>query len=144
MRPGKQVPRSEERQRAARLLRRSYFHANQEIFCCINGRVSNLHCRHTFLSNGKDGYSPLAGLVFDAAGNLYGTTSGGGPNNFGTVFELTPSAGGGWTETLLYSWGDNTSDNEPQAGLILDSAGNLYGTTPGDSSGYGAVFEVTP
>jgi len=99
---------------------------------------------HTFLSNGKDGYAPEAGLVFDTAGNLYGTTSGGGPNNFGTVFELTPSAGGGWTETLLYSWGDNTSDNEPQAGLILDSAGNLYGTTPGDSSGYGAVFEVTP
>jgi uncharacterized repeat protein (TIGR03803 family) len=99
---------------------------------------------HTFLSNGLDGDIPQAGLVFDTAGSLYGTTSAGGPNNFGTVFELTPNAGGSWTETLLYSWGDTTSDNEPRAGLILDSTGNLYGTTPGDSSGYGAVFEVTP
>jgi uncharacterized repeat protein (TIGR03803 family) len=99
---------------------------------------------HTFLGNGKDGDIPQAGLVFDAAGNLYGTTSAGGPNNFGTVFELVPTAGGGWTETVLYSWGDTPSDNEPKAGLILDTAGNLYGTTPGDNSGYGVVFEVTP
>ena len=99
---------------------------------------------HTFVNNGKDGYSSEAGLVFDNAGNLYGTTSAGGPNGYGTVFELAPTAGGSWTETVLYSWGNTPSDDAPRAGLILDSAGNLYGTTPGDNSGNGAVFEVTP
>jgi uncharacterized repeat protein (TIGR03803 family) len=99
---------------------------------------------HTFLGNGKDGTIPEASLVFDAAGNLYGTTISGGSSGYGTVFKLAPSAGGSWTETVLYSWGDTPSDDAPRAGLILDSAGNLYGTTPGDSSGNGAVFEITP
>lgn len=98
---------------------------------------------HTFLGNGGDGTIPDAGLVFDAAGNLYGTTSAGGSNGYGTVFELTPGTGGSWTETVLYSWGNTPSDDAPRAGVILDAAGNLYGTTPGDFSN-GAVFEVTP
>ncbi len=99
---------------------------------------------HTFLGNGKDGNIPEAGLVFDAAGNLYGTTSAGGPNGYGTVFELAPTVGGSWTEKVLYSWGNTPSDDAPRAGLVLDAAGDLYGTTPGNSSGNGAVFEVTP
>jgi uncharacterized repeat protein (TIGR03803 family) len=100
---------------------------------------------HTFVNNGTDGYSSEAGLVFDATGNLYGTTSAGGPNGYGTVFELAPAAGGSWTETVLYSWGNTPSDDAPKAGLIFDSSGNLYGTTPGNSSsGNGAVFQVTP
>ncbi len=53
---------------------------------------------HSF-GNGADGVDPEAGLIFDAAGNLYGTTAGGGTYSGGTVFELTPTAGGGWTET---------------------------------------------
>jgi uncharacterized repeat protein (TIGR03803 family) len=99
---------------------------------------------HTFLNNGRDGYRSEAGLVADTAGNLYGTTIAGGPNGYGTVFEPTPTAGGSWTETVLYSWGNTSSDDAPRAGVILDATGNLYGTTPGDNSGNGVVFEVTP
>jgi uncharacterized repeat protein (TIGR03803 family) len=108
------------------------------------GGIWSLKVLHTFVNNGKDGYRSEAGLVFDTAGNLYGTTSAGGPNGYGTVFELTPTVSGTWAETVLYSWGNTSSDDAPLAGLILDATGNLYGTTPGDSSGNGAVFEVTP
>ena len=60
---------------------------------------------HSF-GNGTDGVGPQAGLIFDAAGNLYGTTAKGGTYGIdGTVFELTPTAGGGWTEKMLYSFG---------------------------------------
>jgi uncharacterized repeat protein (TIGR03803 family) len=100
---------------------------------------------HSF-GNGTDGYYPQAGLIFDAAGNLYGTTIGGGTYVGGTVFELTPTAGGGWTETVLHSFNQNGTDGySPHAGLIFDSAGNLYGTTRwGGTYGDGTVFELTP
>ena len=96
-------------------------------------------------SNGKDGASPVAGLILDSSGNLYGTTSEGGAYVYGTVFELTPKAGGGWTEKVLHSFGGMGDGISPYAGLIFDSSGNLYGTTSsGGSDGYGAVFELTP
>jgi uncharacterized repeat protein (TIGR03803 family) len=99
---------------------------------------------HSF--NGGDGANPAAGLIFDAAGNLYGTTTGGGTSGYGTVFELTPMGGGGWTETILYSFGNGTDGAIPYAGLIFDAAGNLYGTTFGGGpyGGAGTVFELTP
>jgi uncharacterized repeat protein (TIGR03803 family) len=105
-----------------------------------------------FSYNGKDGDSPWAGLIFDKAGNLYGTTIFGGANGYGTVFELTPKAGGGWTEKVLHSFNDNGTDgNTPYASLIFDAVGNLYGTTyfggtiyPGCGDGCGTVFELTP
>ena len=87
---------------------------------------------HTFLDNGTDGTSPQAGLIFDAAGNLYGTTATGGSTNGdggGTVFELSPGAGGNWTEKVLWNFGNGTDGVRPIAGLIFDAAGNLYGTT---------------
>ena len=62
---------------------------------------------HSF-GNGTDGADPYAGLIFDAAGNLYGTTDEGGTYNHGTVFELTPAGGGGWTEKVLHSFGNGT------------------------------------
>jgi len=108
---------------------------------------------HSFNYNGKDGVDPYAGLIFDTAGSLYGTTSGGGAYSYGTVFELTPKASGGWTEKVLHSFNENGNDgyNPQQASLILDAAGNLYGTTPfggplGGCSGLGCgtVFELTP
>jgi uncharacterized repeat protein (TIGR03803 family) len=107
---------------------------------------------HSFNQNGTDGAYPYAGLTFDTAGNLYGTTAYGGPYDYfgghpGTVFELTPTAGGGWTETVLYSFCSqaNCADGlNPYAGLIFDSAGNLYGTTPVGGQGHGTVFELTP
>jgi uncharacterized repeat protein (TIGR03803 family) len=82
---------------------------------------------------GSDGNIPQAGLIFDQAGNLYGTTVGGGAhNNKGTVFQLTPNQNGGWTEHVLHAFLDKPGAY-PYASLILDKAGNLYGTTSGDA-----------
>jgi uncharacterized repeat protein (TIGR03803 family) len=102
--------------------------------------------------NGTDGVAPQAGLVMDAAGNLYGTTYNGGTYNYGTVFELTPAAGGGWTEMVLHNFNNDGVDGAyPHAGLIFDAAGNLYGTTHSGgthnascSNDCGTVFELTP
>jgi uncharacterized repeat protein (TIGR03803 family) len=102
---------------------------------------------HTFSPNGGDGEIPYAGLVFDAAGNLYGTTVYGGAYLFGTVFELTPAVGGTWTETVLHDFNNNGSDGtDPEASLILDSYGNLYGTTVTGGGPYsgGTVFQLIP
>jgi uncharacterized repeat protein (TIGR03803 family) len=100
---------------------------------------------HSFSNNGHDGYRPQGGLIFDAAGNLYGTTSGGGVHKGGTVFELAPATGGGWTEFVLHNFGGGTDGAEPNAGLVMDAAGNLYGTTTlGGAHGDGTAFELTP
>jgi uncharacterized repeat protein (TIGR03803 family) len=100
---------------------------------------------HNFNADGMDGENPYAGLIFDAAGNLYGTTSDGGTSNSGTLFELTPAAGGTWTEKVLHSFSGGADGTHPYAGLIFDAAGNLYGTTDlGGAYGYGTVFELTP
>ncbi|MGB8889401.1 MAG: choice-of-anchor tandem repeat GloVer-containing protein [Candidatus Korobacteraceae bacterium] len=105
---------------------------------------------HSF-GNGTDGYGPEAGVVFDAAGNLYGTTENGGIHNRGTVFEMSPRGGGGWSETVLHSFGNGEDGIYPVAGLIFDAAGNLYGTTEEGGigrecpyGGCGTVFELTP
>lgn len=70
--------------------------------------------------------------MFDAAGNLYGTTAVGAGHGGGTVFELTPHSGGNWTETILYSFSSNTAG--PYAPVTFDTAGNLYGTTYGSGA----------
>jgi uncharacterized repeat protein (TIGR03803 family) len=104
---------------------------------------------YTF-SGGADGSGPSAGLGQDSSGNLYGTTANGGPSGFGTVFELTPS-GSGWAETVLYSFSLGRGGNTPLGGVILDTAGNLYGTTIygglfkcKGGNGCGTVFQLTP
>ncbi len=102
---------------------------------------------HTFGTSGsKDGQAPYGSLIFDALGNLYGTTSSGGAHGCGTVFELSPTAGGKWTETVLHSFDGPSKDGAyPFAGLIFDNAGNLYGTTNGGGAhDFGTVFELTP
>jgi uncharacterized repeat protein (TIGR03803 family) len=106
---------------------------------------------HKFADNGSDGFNPLAGLIPDASGNLYGTTSSGGAYGYGAVFELAPAGGGSWTETILHSFDDNGTDGfYPLAGLIFDGSGNLYGTTELGGSldcggtGCGTLFELTP
>ncbi len=93
-------------------------------------------------TDGSDGGYPMAGLIFDAAGNLYGTTSSGGVYDQGTVFELSQS-NGTWTETVLHSFTGQADGGIPAAGLLMDKAGNLYGTTQkGGSAGGGVAFEV--
>ncbi len=107
---------------------------------------------YTFGANGpNDGGQPLGKLVSDDAGNLYGTTKGGGSNGDGTVFELSPSLGGQWTESILYNFCSQPGCSDgasPVAGLITDQSGNLYGTTlqGGLVQGYcfGTVFELSP
>jgi uncharacterized repeat protein (TIGR03803 family) len=89
-----------------------------------------------------DGGGPEAGLVRDVAGNLYGTTYFGGAYGYGVVFELSP--GSPWTETVLYSFTGGTDGAFPQSTLILDSLGNLYGTTLNGGSGAGVVFGLAP
>ena len=98
---------------------------------------------HQF-TGGKDGANPFARLIFDAAGNLYGATSGGGAHGYGVVFKLTQTSSGGWKETVLHAFQD-TPGADPYSGLILDALGNLYGITAGDSSKTsGSVFKITP
>lgn len=95
-------------------------------------------------TGGKDGGTPYAGLMFDPAGNLYGTTYSGGANKAGTVFKLRPHTGGNWTESVLYSFCSlpGCADGSgPWGGLISDQGGNLYGTTWGYE---GAVFRLEP
>ena len=95
-------------------------------------------------TGGSDGAFPVAEVVFDHAGNLYGTTYSGGQYNNGTVFELTPS-GSGWTEKAIYSFIGGTDGQNPDAGLVFDPAGNLYGvTTAGGQTGNGTVYQLTP
>ena len=86
---------------------------------------------------------PWAGIVFDAAGNIYGTTVNGGKYGRGTVFELV-AARGVYPEKILRNFNDKDGAN-PYDSLIVDGAGNLYGTTQsGGSIGAGVAFEVTP
>jgi uncharacterized repeat protein (TIGR03803 family) len=119
---------------------------------------------HNFaVANPKDGIRPNGSLVMDASGNLYGTTLYGGTGNTcnpyepgcGTVFELIPQADGKWAEKVLHNFKNNGKDGYfPNGGLVLDKAGNLYGTSLSggaysnsaclNQGGCGAVFELSP
>ena len=114
------------------------------------------HVIHRFGSFASDGKVPgLGPLAIDAQGNLYGVTSQGGANlcvdvGCGTIFKLTPvaaSTGIVWIETILYNFVDGSSGNGPGGNVIIDGAGNLYGTTGYGGSrqcGCGVVYELSP
>lgn len=113
-----------------------------------NGNKTTLY---TFQAGGKDGGLPNAGLIADAAGNLYGTTQAGGrcdafADGCGTVFKIAPDG----TETVLHTFQGTDDGCIPEAGLTADSAGNLYGTTRsgpscgGNNAGAGTVFRLAP
>src|SRR5258706_758401 len=90
-----------------------------------------------------DASGPYAGLIFDASGNFLGTAEAGGTYGFGTVYKLAPKAGGGWTETLLHSFGNGTDGTYPYGRLIFSAAGKLYGTTSGGGVyNQGTVFAL--
>src|SRR5262249_13985528 len=95
---------------------------------------------------GDDGANPSSALVADRNGNLYGTTdAGGGACDCGTVFMLSPAVtpNGSWTETVLYRF-QGPDGAAPEAGLIFDAAGNLYGTTATGGKHDGTVFKLAP
>lgn len=105
---------------------------------------------YSFAGLPVDGERPMSGLIFDRSGNLYGTTFAGGSHEWGTVFQLSPSANGKWVEKVLYSF--NASDGaDLTANLTLDNKGNLYGTASGGGyfdelceDGCGTAFELSP
>lgn len=102
---------------------------------------------YTF-QGGIDGAGPASSLIFDASGNLYGATTDGGTGGLGTVFELTPTSNG-WSESVLYSFQGGADGDFSNSGLVMDGAGNLYGTTlfggtGGCAGGCGTVFQLTP
>ena len=106
---------------------------------------------HAFTGS-PDGASPqVENLAFDHAGNIYGTTQQGGMYGGGIAFELTPSTGG-YTESILHNFGNGTDGSGPSAGVVLDTAGNVYGTTPFGGTGTpeecgstcGTVYQLMP
>jgi hypothetical protein len=95
---------------------------------------------HRFYEKTSDGGGPAAGVVFDAHGNLDGTTVGGGGGyGEGTIFQVRPSADGSWKEHVLYSFQGQNDGSIPQGGVVLDAKGNIYGTSEG-----GMVFRLHP
>ncbi len=95
---------------------------------------SVLHAFHS-----SDGRIPAAGVIFDAAGNLYGTTEWGvAGGQYGTVFKLTPNSDGSWSESVLHVF-DGWDGGNPAAQLTFDKAGNLYGTTTKGGTGGGSA-----
>jgi uncharacterized repeat protein (TIGR03803 family) len=100
---------------------------------------------------GHDGSAPVGGVTIGSDGNLYGTTSTGGQHGAGTVYKLSPPASVckaflcPWTETLLYQFTGGADGGTPDAAVIFDRVGNLYGTTGGGGTGdNGVVFKLTP
>jgi uncharacterized repeat protein (TIGR03803 family) len=86
----------------------------------------------------QDGNASTAGLIFDTAGNLYGTTGLGGAYEYGTVFELTSQSGRAWEQTVLHSFDKQDGVTTPYAGVVMDPSGNLFGT------GAGWAYELSP
>jgi len=102
-------------------------------------------------TGGTDGSDPASQLIFDSAGNLYGTTVTGGAYDCGTVFQLTPIGGGQWQQSVLHSFNCFDEGKNPYGGVTLDGGGNLYGTTVAGGSGgvcngdgCGVVYRLSP
>ncbi|MFY9647745.1 MAG: choice-of-anchor tandem repeat GloVer-containing protein, partial [Terriglobales bacterium] len=105
---------------------------------------------HTFTGAPKDGSFPYGTPALDKAGSLYGTTYEGGTKNYGAVYRFSPEKTGKWTEKILYSFKSGKDGNGPQAGIVFDAVGNIYGTTTAggkykyecDPYGCGTVYEL--
>jgi uncharacterized repeat protein (TIGR03803 family) len=102
---------------------------------------------HSFGSSGDGAFPGVGALVLDKSGNVYGTTDIGGPAGYGTVFKLTPTANGRWKETILHGFTQGVDGDHVSAGVVMDKAGNLYGTTiaGGDPNcDCGVVYKLAP
>ena len=94
--------------------------------------------------DGSDGYLPQSGVILDPQGNVYGTAFQGGPNNKGSVYQLT-NTGSSWTFETLYAFPNAADGSNPVGALVRDRAGNLYGSTfVGGVNGGGTIFELSP
>jgi uncharacterized repeat protein (TIGR03803 family) len=105
------------------------------------------HILHDFGAIGDGAVPGVGALILDSAGNLYGTTGGGGTTGNGTVFKLTLGASSRWKETILHSFTGGANGIEPTAGVVMDKAGNLYGTTSAggtNSCGCGLIYKLVP
>jgi uncharacterized repeat protein (TIGR03803 family) len=99
-----------------------------------------------------DGGFPLSNLIFDASGNLYGTTYGGGNADYGTVFKLSRNQDGSWTESVLYNFGLQPDGQHPYTDVVFDASGNLYGLASdggekgcyGHGLGCGIAYKLMP
>jgi uncharacterized repeat protein (TIGR03803 family) len=98
---------------------------------------------HSF-QGGKDGCSPMAGLIADSSGALYGATALGGNGDNGAVYKLTPPVPPRrtWTETILYRFNSSPDGSFPSSALIFDKNGALYGTTQEGGAGSGVIFKI--
>lgn len=130
-------------------------------FFCLNGCGTvfqmtpngdgtwNERVLHSFAKSGRsgDGATPEDGVIMDAAGALYGTTDFGGLAGRGIVFKLARGHGGSWRETILFTFRNNTTGENPRGGVVIDKSGNLYGTTLGGSKCQqcaGVAFKLAP
>jgi uncharacterized repeat protein (TIGR03803 family) len=95
-------------------------------------------------SSNEDGADPGGGVTMDSSGNIYGTSFEAGAHDAGTVIELTPASGGGYTSSLIFSF-SGRGGSGPDGNLLLDASGNIYGTVGyGGAKGDGLVFKITP
>jgi uncharacterized repeat protein (TIGR03803 family) len=117
----------------------------QFVLILLVSRTVSAQIVFTFPTDGSGGSIPTGGLISDAAGNLYGTTASEGAHQCGTVYKLSFESGT-WTEDVLYSFKCGPDDGlDPESALLLDAAGNLYGTTAeGGPSNNGTVFKLSP
>jgi hypothetical protein len=117
-------------------------------FAFNTARAQTFNTLYTF-TGAPDGGNPFGGLLADGKGNYFGTTSGGGISNNGTVFELSPPAVSGevWTETIIWDFAGGADGSDPSFQLVKDAKGNLYGETRGGGNptcSCGTVFVIVP
>jgi uncharacterized repeat protein (TIGR03803 family) len=104
---------------------------------------------HSF-AGGTDGAEPSSGVSFDAAGNFYGTTQMGGAGMYcgqagcGVVYKFAPASGGGWNESIVYAFNGGADGEYPAQGVVMNAAGDFFGTCNTDCPIHGSVYELTP
>src|SRR5664279_3943944 len=110
------------------------------MICAIGVHAQTYKVLHTF--NYTDGSQPIAPLVFDPQGNLYGTTFSGGLSGYGTVFELSPNSDGTWSESIIHAFTNGRDGAGPNGGVVLANGNEMYGVAEGGATHLGLVFSL--